>query len=541
MKNKLFSSAGRSGSAGLSRPASLSRSVAFIKNVLLLTGTGLLLRTVSLSFNLYLKNKLGGEGVGLFSLIMSVFGFAVTFATGGTALMVTRLVSEALGKNRPREVKTVMQKSLLYALFFGATAGFLLFTFAPLLGQKVLGDARTVKSLRTLALSLPALALSSAFSGYFTAVRRVSRSAAVQIGEQLLRVFLTMAALSFLAPAELEAMCFFVVLGGVISDLASFALSAFVFLRDRKKYAPAPALPADGQGAAARQKREEALTKKMLAIGLPVAFSSYFRSALVTVEHLLIPKGLRQFGMTAAEALAGYGLLEAVCLPILMFPYAFLTPFYSLLVPEIAEKKAAGQEEDVRRLSARALGFSLMFGVGVSAVMIATAPLLGQVMGGSAAAGRLLALLAPLIPVMYADTIVDSLLKGVNEQLYTMRVNIADAVLSVILALITVPKFGIYGYVFNIIFCEIVNFALSAARLFTTIAPAFSFCKDLLLPMGAGLSAMLLFLLGQRFWPLTANKPTLAFSLAGVAGLYLLLLFYMRRRIKGTSSGKPFP
>ena len=39
-------------------------------------------------------------------------------------------------------------------------------------------------------------------------------------------------------------------------------------------------------------------------------------------------------------------------------------------------------------------------------------------------AGRYIRLLAPLIPVMYIDTTVDSMLKGLGEQLYCMTVSI---------------------------------------------------------------------------------------------------------------------
>lgn len=500
----------------------------FAKNVLLLTVTGLLMRSVSLGFNLYLKNKLGSEGVGLFSLIMSVYSFAVTFATAGTALLVTRLVSEALGKNRPGEVRHIMSKCLGYALFFGVTGAFLLFTFAPLIGTKALGDARTVKSLRALAVSLPALALSSAFSGYFTAVRRVVKSAATQLGEQFLRIALTVAAFTFLSPAELGTMCLFVVLGGVVADLASFGCGALLFFLDIQKH-----------NHAATRRKNESLTKTMLAIGLPVAFSSYFRSALVTVEHLLIPRGLRAHGLAAAEALAQYGILEAVSLPILMFPYAFLTPFCSLLVPEIAEKKAAGDEEAVRRLSARALAFAAAFGVGTAAVIIGCAPQLGRVIGGSEEAGRYLAFLAPVIPIMYADTTVDSLLKGVNEQLYTMRVNIADALLSVLLALVTVPRFGIYGYIFNIIFAEVINFSLSAARLFSTVAPPLSVKTSLLPPLASALIAVLFFSLLGRFFPFADTKPALVAALGIAAALYLATLFLLRYRSRRRREAAP--
>jgi len=490
----------------------------FFKNVLLLTATALLMRSVSLSFNLYLKNKLGADGVGLFSLIMNLFSFAVTFATSGVSLLATRLVSEALGKNRPLEAKSAMRRCLVYALSFGGLAFFLLFTFAKPLGEGLLGDARTVLSLRALAVSLPFLSLSSALAGYFTAVRRVAKSAATQVGEQFLRIFLIVSVFTYLAPPDLEMMCFFVVLGGVVSDIFSLSVSFLLYRLDLKKHnrAKGSHIPPD-------------LNRRILAIGLPVAFSSYFRSALVTLEHLLIPRGLVAFGMTHTDALASYGVLEAMALPIVLFPYAFLTPFCNLLVPEIAEQRAGEKEEAMRITAERALSFVSVFGVGVATVMLTLAFPIGEVFCGDREAAGYIMLLSPLVPIMYADTTVDSLLKGMDEQLYTMRVNLFDSLLGVVLALVTVPLFGIRGYILNLILCEVINFSLSVSRLSKKLRPRYFLLDNLLLPLLAGvISAFLVRHLASVFM-LSGGKGALFFLMAIAAGLYLLTLRVLRK------------
>ena len=493
----------------------------FFKNVLLLTLTALLMRSVSLSFNLYLKNKLGADGVGLFSLIMNLFSFAVTFATSGVSLLATRLVSEALGKNRPLEAKSAMKRCLFYALSFGGLAFFLLFVLARPLGEGLLGDARTVLSLRALAVSLPFLSLSSALAGYFTAVRRVAKSAATQVGEQFLRIFLTVSVFSHLAPGSLEMMCFFVVLGGVVADIFSLAVSFTLYRLDLKKH-----------NRAAGKHVSPDLNRRILAIGLPVAFSSYFRSALVTVEHLLIPRGLVLFGMTHSDALASYGVLEAMALPIILFPYAFLSPFCNLLVPDIAEQHAGERLEDMRKTAERALSFVSVFGVGVATVMLTLAYPLGEVFCSSREAAGYIMLLAPLVPIMYADTAVDSLLKGMDEQLYTMRVNLFDSLLGVVLALVTVPLFGIRGYILNLILCEVINFSLSIARLSKKLGPRYLLFDGLFLPLIAGaLSAFCVRRLAS-FWMMTGGKGVLFFLIAIAAGCYCLVLWCLRYLIK---------
>ena len=83
----------------------------------------------------------------------------------------------------------------------------------------------------------------------------------------------------------------------------------------------------------------------------------------------------------------------------------------------------------------------------------------------SSEAGVYIKMLAPLLPIMYLDTTTDALLKGLGEQFYSMNVNIIDALLSVFLVLILVPRFGINGYIFVIISMEILNFGFSATRM----------------------------------------------------------------------------
>ena len=90
---------------------------------------------------------------------------------------------------------------------------------------------------------------------------------------------------------------------------------------------------------------------------------------------------------------------------------------------------------------------------------------MGQSIYSSAEAGKYICAFAPLVPVMYLDTAVDSVLKGIGKQLYCMKVNILDSSLSLILVLILVPKFGPVGYIVCVYIAELVNAALSIGKM----------------------------------------------------------------------------
>ena len=134
---------------------SMSEKQRFFTSGILLTLVGLAMRTVSMFFGAFISRTVGAEGTGLFTLVMTVYSFAVTFATSGISLTVTRLVASALGEGKPSKVERVMRGALVYSTFFGAVATIFLFFGADFLGTNVLSDERTITSLKVLAFSSP--------------------------------------------------------------------------------------------------------------------------------------------------------------------------------------------------------------------------------------------------------------------------------------------------------------------------------------------------------------------------------------------------
>lgn len=159
------------------------RKRAFLINSLMLTSAVLLSRVIGISFRVYMSNKIGAEGIGLYQLICTIFLFASTFVTSGVSLAVTRLVTEALARKEYQKAKTAVRRALILGLFFSLLMGGALFFSADYIGNQVLKDPRTILSLKILAPSLPFMAVSACFRGYFFAVRQVIKTASEQLLE----------------------------------------------------------------------------------------------------------------------------------------------------------------------------------------------------------------------------------------------------------------------------------------------------------------------------------------------------------------------
>lgn len=489
----------------------------FFINGLVLTLTSVFMRFVSVVFNVYITNKIGSVGMGLFSLVLSVYTFGTTFATSGVHLASTRLVSQELVRSSGVGVKRAMKKCLVYSLFFGISAFLILFFSAETIALKWLCDVRVIRSLKILAISLPFLAVSSSLSGYFCAVRRVIKNAITNILEQFIRIFLTVMLLVMVSADDVEGATVAVVIGMCISEILAFTFSFILYIFDVKKNTRELKSPPSTN-----------ITMRLLKMSLPVAFSAYIRSALVTLENLLIPRGLVKGGAETSEALSSYGTISGMVFPVIFFPLAFLSAFSSLVIPEITRYKECGEKRHIDYVTKRIFKLTLIFSVGVSGLFIFYSDTLGLLLYDSLEAGFYIKIFAALIPVMYLDNSIDAVLKGMGEQIYSMRYNIIDAFVSVILVYFLLPPLGIKGYVIVVYVCELINAALSMQRVFKILTLKVNIFFDIFAPIisivGATSLCKLLFSLFGITFTFTASM-----CICGM--LVCLILYYFLLRI----------
>ncbi len=487
----------------------------FAANALMLGAVTIFMRSIAVIFNAYVSGKIGAQGMGLYSLVTSVYAFAVTLATSGVSLAVTRLVSEELGREDHDGVITAMRKCFAYALCFGMASFSLLFFGAGFISEHILHDERTYRSLRVLAIALPFISLSNVFSGYFGATRRVVKSASANLIELFVKIALTAALLSAMVEKGIEYATLALVIGSAASEGLSFLYLVLFYYFDKKRHLR-KSTPKSGHD----------MTKRMLHISLPIAFSSYLRSGLVTIEHILIPIGLRKYGADYESALASYGTVHGMVFPLILFPAAVCSTFAGLIVPELSELsetyRYVYKQTHICYIVRRALTFALFFGIGTAGILLCFAEPLGMVVYNSREVGRFIRIFAPLIPVMYLDTTVDGMLKGLGQQLHSMVYNIIDASMSVLLVWTLVPKIGVYGYVVCIFMTELVNLAFSLSRLMTVTGVGISVPKAILFPIlcitGATAISMLLLGIPKNG---TISIPVLTL------GISLCVLFYI--------------
>ena len=418
-------------------------------HTVIMTAVNLIMRTVGVWFNSYLSSNIGASGMGLFQLIMSIYSLAATISCAGIRLATTRISVEirTLKNNNPSKS---LSFCITYAGICGSIIGIILFIFSDLIGVNILDNPSTAFPLRILSVSLPFSAMSSALSGYFTSAEMTPHYSVVQMIEQGAKIIIVTLLISHTDYGNPSYLCIAIVTGMTASEVISYILATIMKNSVIKK----------------DKSESKILILDFLRIALPDATGTCIRSILLTVEHILIPKGFSKSGINQHNALASYGVIHGMAMPVILYPSALVSSVSMLLVPKLASYYELSKNDNIKSTVIKSLKRTLVFSLCCGFFFYFTAPTLSIIIYKSKEAAKYIKILSPLVPIMYTDMITDGMLKGLDGQIHSMKYNIIDSAICVILVYFLIPVYSVNGYIFILYFSELLNFILSTSKLF---------------------------------------------------------------------------
>ena len=409
----------------------------YLKNAALLTGSDVVLRLAGMGLRIWLANALGGAGMGLYQLVLAVYGLFVTLATAGISVAAARLLTEELSRDKAA-ARGMLVRLVLAGLTLGGLAMAAQLATAGLAAKWWLGDVRAAAALRTSALS---------------------RTQGWPDGSR----------------------CALVLAATALSEAISTALMALFYRREAARCF----------GSTAPRPPREA-SRRLWDILWPVEGGRALSSALHTAENMLVPACLAVYlgasgGRTAA--LEQYGTLKGMALPLLNFPFGLLGSLAVLLMPEITQAHIEGQTARLNALLDRMLRLTGYFSMLAGTLFWVWGRPLAQLLYHSPEAGFYLETLAPAMPLMYLESMVDGAMKGIGEQKAAFRYSVWDAVLRIGGVAVLLPRYGMRGFLTVILLSSFYTCAANTGRLLLSSGTGHAFRRWLGAPALAALLA----------------------------------------------------
>ncbi len=447
----------------------MKKAKTFLINSIILIFTSLITKIICSLFDIYIANKIGAETLGLFSVISSIYLFGITMCSSGINLATTKVISEELEQNTLTNTRHILKFSVVFSLITGIFSCAILCIFAPYISHVILYNKIPKTTIYILALSLPFISLSLSLSSYFLAKRNVLSTSINQIATQGSRMLVIYICLNVFTK-DISSSILALVLGTTISEAISLLLHYLVYLYDKSKYkTPSYYNPKN-------------IIKKLLKIALPIAITSYIRSGLHSIKHILVPLRLKLTGMSYEVALSNYGVITGMAIPIIMFGSVFIYSFSTLLIPEFSRYSINNNKKEMTKDIHKLFKFTLYFSIGLTGILMMHGNNIGEIIFYSSSAGHYIKLLAPLIALIYLDNVIDNILKGLGKQVSVMICNIIDMIVSISFIYFLLPKFGSYGYIIVMYISEILNYIISVLTLFRTTNVKFKYFEWVIFP-----------------------------------------------------------
>ena len=436
-----------------------------LRDTALLTAMQLFLDTAALLLNIFMTRQLGTSAMGVVTLTGTFLGLAGTVANGNAYLCTSRLISEELGKPGSSPEK-VLSHGIKLCLMLSAAASAVIVSFAGVFSRRFFGGTDLAGCIRLMPAALMTGAAAACLKGYFNACRKSSVTAAGDMLEFMVRctmiVLMTLAAKS---PDSGE-VCGMMITGIISGNSAVLVFLAAVYLRRRPR----------------RSGRCSLSFRRYVSLAFPIMGGGVLTAALSSTNDALIPICLRQYGDSAGKALSLFGIFESIVIPVLFFPSVILCSMSGIIVSETARAASAGNRERIRRLSARLTDSTMLYAIFAAAVLMRFGGMIGRVMGGGELAGKMITAVAPVVPFIYMEIVLEAMIKGMGMQGFSSLNYLGEYAVRISVVLTAVPRLGFWGIAASYYASNVIGNVLRFVKISRTAGTPFRPFRSIVFP-----------------------------------------------------------
>jgi len=419
---------------------------AILKGTILLTVTGLITRVLGFYYRICLADALGAEFLGIYQLVFPVYGICYTLYASGIQTAVSKLVAEENSRGNVSLTSCLMRRSMLLSFGIALALSVLVYFSATPCAHYFLMEPRATDSLRILSLAFPFCAITACINGYYIGCKETAVPAFTQLLEQVVRIAFVLYLVTLPPFSNEESRCLAAVIGLVLGETASTLFNCIAYRNHRtKRLRHANACDTDG------------LTKRLLALSVPLSLNRLIINLLHSIESVFIPGMLRLSGLSVSEALSQYGILNGMAIPFILFPSAIPNALSVLLLPAVSENLDEKNKNRLEHCVKNAVKYSLIIGFFSTAVFFYFGRDIGYAVFHNTSAGSYIRTLSLLCPLLYLSTALGSVLNGLGKPLQSFFTSVSGLLVRLLILVCLVPKTGIYGILVGLLVSQLIS------------------------------------------------------------------------------------
>lgn len=419
-----------------------------LTGTLLLTVVGLFSQVVGFFYRILLSRLIGAETMGLYQLVMPVYSMFMSVTAAGLTVAVATLSAKFCALGDRGAIKETLRRAIGCFFLVALPLGVVVVAASDPISVYLIGDARTRLGIVLLVPCVLLTGVENLHKHCFYGIGRVGPPAASETAEQLIRSAAVIGLLLLLRPRTGEQRVGIIVTGMVLCEIASALTLILLFRRHWKREPP---------GAAVHSVSRRQLAK----IAAPVSLTSLLGTLLGSANAVLIPSRLVAGGMEAGAAMAAFGVMCGMTMPLLAMPTGFVGALCLTMVPDLARRTAGGDRRAAGQFLDRILSATSLLMAPAMALLAVIGPAVGQAVYKEPTVGGHMTWLAVGTLLSCYQIVLSGALNGLNLQKLGARNAIISDAVQLGFTFFTVSKWGLSGFVAGFVLSSLAGMGMN--------------------------------------------------------------------------------
>lgn len=442
-----------------------------MQGAVILAAAGVIIKAFGAVFKIPLVNMISDTGMGYYQTAYTIYVMFLVLSNSGIPVAISRMVSERIAVDRPRDAHRVFRVSFILLFAIGWASSTFCFFKTDFLLQFFPNMENSAYSVKAIAPALFIVPLMAAYRGYFQGKQNMRPTATSQVSEQFFRVATGLSLAWYLLPKGEQFAAAGAAFGAAAGAAAGFVTVVAIYaLGGGEKGAlsaeraaseagePYTALSHPDERAARSADPAQTdesvpgILLRMLWIAVPITIGAAIMPIMNFIDLVIITNRLSGLGWAADEVVKTYGQLSGFANSLINLPQILTQAVAMSLVPAVA---AAHKRKDVDFLrhniqlglrTSVVIGLPCAFGIMTLSeqIMLLFFPAVKE---AAVSASSFLFILGFGIIFLSIIQTLTGVLQGVGRQMIPVRNLCFGAVAKVAVTwnLIAIPELGVKG------------------------------------------------------------------------------------------------
>ncbi len=411
----------------------------FYRDSIMLTISNMTTGIIGFVFSIILSRKLGAEGLGLYGLIMPVYGLLLCVTSDGIITAISKISTIYFSRKEYKNLNKTLSSIIVLTALWSAFVALMVILFHRFVAAQLVRDTRATGALLALSPALVFVPLSAVIKGYFYGMGKFKITASVDILEKFLRVIVLLSSIAILQPnsvAGTVAVAFFAL---AIGELISLCILLICYRIKKSRLT---------NNCPEQSKSRIQLVFDVLIVSTPLCINGVLSSIISTVSALILPRRLMAAGFSYRDALALMGKFGGMALNISTLPFIIIGSMLTVLVPDVSLNISKKNYWSAEERIAQVIRISCIIGISTAIVCLIIPQTLGRLFYQRNDLGAMIRFSAPICLITFISSPTFGILNALGKQNILLKNSLINSVQGLVLtAILTgIPQLNIYGH-----------------------------------------------------------------------------------------------